>query len=88
MKRNVSGKLSKSSRQMAIALVASGVVAATAVHANPSNNIVLVPPANLKAVQGLTLQGPITRLGSGEIPGRRQTDAVNKDRSRGATRIW
>jgi UrcA family protein len=47
MKRNVSGKLSNSTRQMAIAIVASAVVASTAVHANPSNNIVLVPPTDL-----------------------------------------
>ena len=32
---------------MAIAIVASAVVASTAVHANPSNNIVLVPPTDL-----------------------------------------
>lgn len=47
MRRTVSSKLSKSSRQMAIAIVASGVVAATVVHANPSSNIVLVPPSDL-----------------------------------------
>jgi hypothetical protein len=47
MKRNVGGKSLKRSRQIAIAIVASGVVAATAVHANPSNNIVLVPPTDL-----------------------------------------
>jgi len=47
MQRNAGGKLSKSSRQVAIAIVASAVVAATAVRANPSNNIVLVPPTRL-----------------------------------------
>jgi UrcA family protein len=47
MKRNMSRKLSKSSRQMAIAIVASAVVASTAVRANPSNNTVLAPPADL-----------------------------------------
>jgi hypothetical protein len=47
MKRNVGGKSLKSTRQIAIAIVASGVVAATAVHASPSNNIVLVPPTDL-----------------------------------------
>jgi hypothetical protein len=47
MRRNVGGKSLKSSRQIAIAIVASGVVAATAVHANPSGNIVLVPPTDL-----------------------------------------
>jgi len=43
----VSGKLSKSFRRMAIAIVASGVVASAAVHANPSNNIVFAPPMDL-----------------------------------------
>jgi hypothetical protein len=47
MQRNAGGKLSRSSRQAAIAIVASAVVAATAVRANPSNNIVLVPPTRL-----------------------------------------
>src|ERR1700692_1005946 len=47
MKRNVSDKLSKSPRHLAIAIVASGVVASAAAHANPSNNIVLVPPTDI-----------------------------------------
>jgi len=47
MKRDVRGELSQSARQMAIAIVASGVVASTAVHANPANDIVLVPPTDL-----------------------------------------
>jgi hypothetical protein len=47
MKRNVGGKSLKSVRQIAIAIAASGVVAATAVHANPPSNIVLVPPTDL-----------------------------------------
>jgi hypothetical protein len=47
MKENVRGKLSKRLRRMAIAIGASGIVAATAVHANPSNKIVLVPPTDL-----------------------------------------
>jgi hypothetical protein len=47
MKRNVGRKSLKCIRQIAIAIVASGVVAATAVHANPSNNVVLVPPTDL-----------------------------------------
>src|ERR1700679_1920259 len=47
MKRNVGGNSLKSSRQIAIAIVASGVVAATAVHANPPNDVVLVPPTDL-----------------------------------------
>ena len=50
MKRIVSGKLSKSARQMAIAIVASGVVVSTAVHADPANNVVLVPPTDLPEV--------------------------------------
>jgi UrcA family protein len=49
MKRNVSDKLSKSSRHLAIAIVASGVVASAAAHANPSNNIVLVAPTDIPA---------------------------------------
>jgi len=47
MKRIVSGKLSKSFRHMAIAIVASGVVASAAVNANPSNNISFVPQTDL-----------------------------------------
>jgi UrcA family protein len=47
MKRIVSGKLSKCFPHMAIAIVASGFVASAAVHANPSNNIVPVPPTDL-----------------------------------------
>jgi hypothetical protein len=34
-------------RRIAVAIVASGIVAATAVHADPSNLIVLVPPTEL-----------------------------------------
>jgi hypothetical protein len=47
MKQNVSAELLKYSRRIAIAIVASGVIAAPAVRANPSNNIVLVTPADL-----------------------------------------
>ena len=47
MKQYVSTKFSKNSRRMALAVAVSAVMAATAVHANPSNNIVLVPPADL-----------------------------------------
>jgi hypothetical protein len=46
MKENVGGKLSKRLRRTAIAIAASGM-AATAIHANPSNSSVLVPPADL-----------------------------------------
>ena len=37
-------------RRAAMAVLAAGAVAATAVHANPSNNLVLVPPADLPAL--------------------------------------
>jgi hypothetical protein len=37
-------------RRAAMALLATGAVAATIVHANPSSNIVLVPPADLPAL--------------------------------------
>jgi hypothetical protein len=37
-------------RRAAMAVLASGAVAATTVHANPSSNIVLVPPADLPAL--------------------------------------
>jgi len=47
MKRDVGGKLSMSFRQMAIAIVASGAMSATAVYAKSSNSIVLVPPTDL-----------------------------------------
>ena len=47
MRRNIGRKSMKSARQFALAIVASAIVAATAVHANPSNNIVLVPPTDL-----------------------------------------
>jgi hypothetical protein len=46
MKENVGGKLSKRLRRTAIALAASGM-AATAIHASPSNSTILVPPADL-----------------------------------------
>jgi hypothetical protein len=45
--KNVSGKLSKRLRRAAMAIVASGIVTAPTVHANPSNNIVLVLPTDL-----------------------------------------
>jgi hypothetical protein len=46
MRENLSGKLSKRLRRTAIAIAASGM-AATIIHANPSNSTVLVPPADL-----------------------------------------
>ena len=47
MKRIVSAKLSKISRHMAITIIASGVAASAAVHANPSNDIAFGPPTDL-----------------------------------------
>jgi hypothetical protein len=47
MKENIRGSLSEVFRRTAIAIGASGIMAATAVHAHPSNNIVLVPPTDL-----------------------------------------
>ena len=44
MKEN---RFSKRLRRVAIAFGASGIVGATTVHANPSDNIVLVPPTGL-----------------------------------------
>jgi hypothetical protein len=47
MGENTSGKLSHHLRRAAMAMIASGVVVLPTVHANPSNNIVLVPPTDL-----------------------------------------
>src|SRR5271169_3700113 len=47
MKEYARGNVSKRLRRAAMTLAASGLVTATAVHANPSNNIVLVPPTDL-----------------------------------------
>jgi hypothetical protein len=47
MKENVGDQLSKRFRRAAIVVVASGIAAASAVCANPSNNIVVVPPMEL-----------------------------------------
>ena len=44
MKEN---RFSKRLRRVAIAIGASGIVGATTIHANPSDNIVLVPPTGL-----------------------------------------
>jgi hypothetical protein len=43
-------KVSKRLRRVAMTIAVSGFVAAAAVHANPSNNIVLVPPTDLPAL--------------------------------------
>jgi hypothetical protein len=50
MKEYASGKASKRLRRVAMTIAVSGLVTATAVHANPSNNIVLVSPADLPAL--------------------------------------
>jgi hypothetical protein len=50
MEDNERGKLSKMFRQTAISIVASGLVAATAVHAKSFNEFVLVPPTDLPAL--------------------------------------
>src|SRR6202451_1199975 len=47
MKKYERDNISKRLRRAAMTLVASLLVTATAVHANPSNNIVLVPPTDL-----------------------------------------
>ncbi|MGO9948441.1 MAG: hypothetical protein ACLPWG_16505 [Steroidobacteraceae bacterium] len=47
MNEYASGKVSKRLRRVAITIAVSGLVTANAVHANPSNNIVLVPPTGL-----------------------------------------
>jgi hypothetical protein len=50
MKDTEARKSAKSSRQTAMAIIAFGLVAATAVHAKPFNKIVLVPPTTLPAL--------------------------------------
>jgi len=47
MKEFAGDKISKRLRRVAMTIAVSGIVTATAVHANPSNNIVLVPPPDL-----------------------------------------
>jgi len=50
MNKNTSGKISRHLRRTAVTIIATGIVMAPAVHANPSNNLVLVPPADLPAL--------------------------------------
>ena len=53
--------MKKSFRQLVIAMVASGVAVSTAVHADPTNNMALVPPADLTEVarqSGLAMRSP------------------------------
>jgi hypothetical protein len=47
MRENTNGKLSNHLRRAAMAMIASGIVVLPTVHANPSSNIVVVPPADL-----------------------------------------
>ena len=47
MREHQGGRISKHLRRVAMTIAVSGLVTTTAVHANPSNNIVLVPPAEL-----------------------------------------
>ena len=47
MSINTRGKISGHLRRTAMAVIASGIVMAPAVHATPSNGIVLVPPTDL-----------------------------------------
>jgi hypothetical protein len=47
MNEYAGGKVSKRLRQATMTIAATGLVTAAAVYANPSNNIVLVPPAAL-----------------------------------------
>jgi hypothetical protein len=46
MNENAVGKIAKRLRRAAMTIAVSGLVTATAVHANPSNNVVLVPPTD------------------------------------------
>jgi hypothetical protein len=50
MKENVKDRLSKRLRRAATAIVACGLAAAAAAHANSSDKIVLVPPTDLPAL--------------------------------------
>ena len=50
MKEYAGDKVSKRLRRVAMTIAVSGIVTATAVRANPSNNIVLVPPTDLPAL--------------------------------------
>lgn len=47
MSINTSGNISGHLRRTAMAIIAGGIVFAPAVHANPPNNFVLVPPTEL-----------------------------------------
>jgi hypothetical protein len=47
MRQNTNAKLSRSLRRLALAIILGGMSAAPVAYANPSNEIVLVPPTNL-----------------------------------------
>ena len=47
MKQNVKDRLSKDLRRAAIAIVATGSIAAPAAFAKPANNLIIVPPTDL-----------------------------------------
>jgi hypothetical protein len=67
MKEYAGGKVSKRLRRVAMMMAVSGFLTATAVHANPSNNIVLVPPTDLPA---LARQGGEAMLLNDAVDGR------------------
>ena len=50
MNEYAGGKVSKRLRRVAMTMAVGGFATAAAVHANPSNNIVLVPPTDLPAL--------------------------------------
>jgi hypothetical protein len=67
MKADAGGRVAACVRRAAMAIGASGIVAASTVLANPTNNIVLVPPANLPV---LTRQSGEAMLLRNTIDGR------------------
>jgi len=61
MKKNVRDQLSMRLRRAIIAVVAGGIVTASAAHANPSNNIVVVPPTDLPELARQTGEAMLLR---------------------------
>jgi hypothetical protein len=57
MKNMSGGRLSKPCHAVAIAIVASGIMAATGIQAKPSDTIVLVPPKDLPALSRRSGEG-------------------------------
>jgi hypothetical protein len=47
MRQNTNGRLSRSVHRLALAIILGGMSAAPVAYANPSNEIILVPPTNL-----------------------------------------